>query len=450
MNQPNPSGTPFPSWRLRVFMALYAVIWWLGLPLLIAYLFKRGRKDPLYKAFLSERFGRHHPRAAPHVWIHAVSLGEMRSAVPLVAAFLERGHHVVTTHFTPAGRREAERVFADAIAAGTLSAVWVPFDTGAAFRRFFAAFNPLCGLVMEVEFWPGMIMQARKAGIPLLLCNGQYPTRSFERDKHGNKWRGEIVRGFAGVMVKSDIQARRFESLGQHRTAVTGELRFEQPIPAAQLEKAPAARQHLAGARPVITIASAVEGEDATYAEAIHTLLKRHAPDDPARPFFILVPRAPERFDTVAEDLHASGLRIVRRSSCLTRDLAPASPVPAGTDLMVGDSLGEMYFYLAMADRVVVGGGFVPKGAHNIIEPLALRKPVLVGPEIWTIEYPAREAIEAGVLQVVGSETTLADALLKSLSEPPDDDRLQGFFEAQSGALKRTMEALPQLSGRTF
>ena len=127
--------------RLWLFLRLWSALWHIGLPVVLIYLWKRGRKDPLYARHLGERFGRYRPRLPGAVWIHAVSLGEIRSAVPLVRALLDRGEVVVTTHFTPAGRREAERVFAPEIASGRLVTVWVPFETTWAYRGFFRAFR---------------------------------------------------------------------------------------------------------------------------------------------------------------------------------------------------------------------------------------------------------------------------------------------------------------------
>lgn len=399
------------------------------MPGVLAYLWHRGRHDPLYFQRLDQRFGRNARRDSQHVWVHAVSIGELRSAVPLIRALLERDERVVTTHFTPAGLREAERIFAPEIAQGRLAAVFVPFDYGLAFRRFFRAFRPKFGLVMEVEFWPGMITASRRQGVPLFLCNGQYPVRSFERDRTRALSPALLVPGFAGVMVKSELQAERFRALGQEHVAATGELRFEQPIPETQLRAAKAARTALAGKRRVITLASVVEWEEKLFVEAVKAVSQKE--------FFVLVPRAPERFDVVAELLVRAGLRVARRSEILTPDLGLVGTT--GIDVLLGDSLGEMYFYLAMCDLAVAGGGFNPRGSHNIIEPLSLGKPVIVGPETWTIEYPAIEAIATGVARQVD-----AQALVSVLSEPqvPDSARINAFLAEHAGAVEKTLRAL--------
>ena len=430
--------------RLWLFLRLWSLLWHLGLPVVLVYLWRRGRKDPLYAQHLGERLGRYRQRKTGAgwtgaVWVHAVSLGEMRSAVPLVRALLDRGDRVVTTHFTPAGRREAERVFAAEIGQGRLAAVWSPVETSWAYAGFLRAFRPRAGLVMEIEIWPRMIFAARGAGVPLFMCNAQYPTKSMARDaKFG--LRHKLMQGFAGAFVKSDLQATRFAGVGVRNIVVTGELRFDQPVPPALVAAGVALRPVLAGARPVITFASAVEGEDALYLDAITAALAH-----PSRPFVIYVPRKPERFDEVAGMLEARGLRFLRRSQSLDATLgAPRLPLVAEgghpPDVLLGDSLGEMYFYIALADRVVTGGGFTPHGAHNIIEPLALKRPVIVGPEIHTIEYPAVEAIAAGVCLRVAT----AQALTRALTDwpGPGPEAIQVFFDAHSGATAKTLAAL--------
>ena len=425
---------------MRVFLAAYRVLWVLLLPLALLYLLWRARRDPLYRADLRERFGRY-PASRPEgdtVWVHAVSMGELRSAVPLINALLERGETVVITNFTPAGRRESIRVFEREIGEGRVQVVWVPLEWPLFFGRFFNWFRPKYGLVMEIEFWPELIDSARRRGVPLFLCNGQYPEKSYQRDK--GRLRSELVRGFAGVMVKSDLQAERFRELGLTNIAVTGELRFDFPVPPDQLAGADALRPLVAPERTVITFASAVEREEDPFIEAMQRV-RAITPDNP--PLFVFVPRAPERFDAVAAKLAEAGLSVLRRSEGL--DAGFALTDDPGFDVLLGDSFGEMYFYVGLADRVVVGGGFnAPRGAHNVIEPMALRKPVVVGPSIWTIEYIARDAIAAGALTVVNDIPELV-ARLTDEPDPGEIRRIEAFFETNEGAVGKTLDAIPRL-----
>ncbi|WP_373635675.1 3-deoxy-D-manno-octulosonic acid transferase [Yoonia sp. SS1-5] len=424
----------FPPFKLRLGLWAYAVLWWLMLPVILLYLRRRGRKDPAYRMHLRERFGVCAPSRGDVVWIHAVSLGEMRSATPLIRALLGRGERIVTTHFTPAGRREAEREFAAEIRDGQVQVVWVPFEFGFAYRRFLRHFTPKYGLVMEIEVWPRMIMACRRHGTNLFMCNAQYPQRSFEKDQRGFGLRAALMAGFSGGFVKSEQQKSRFAHAGMRNINVTGELRFEQPIPQAQLDAGAALRPRLAADRPIFTLTSVVEGEDALYLDMIAA-----TPDA----LFVYVPRAPERFDEVADMLAAKGLRFARRSTLLGPDLALTGEAPE-VDVLLGDSMGEMYFYLSLCDRAIVGGGFVEKGAHNIIEPLALRKPVIVGPHIWTIAYPATEAIAAGVCHMVESP----GALKSIVADPPmvTDAQIAAFYADHAGSVRRTLAAIDALT----
>jgi 3-deoxy-D-manno-octulosonic-acid transferase len=419
--------------RLWLFLRVWSVLWHFGLPFVVFYLWRRGRKDRDYRQHMGERFGRY-PQSLPgSVWVHAVSLGELRSAVPLIRALLDRGETVVTTHFTPAGRREAGKIFAAEIASGKVLPVWVPVETSWAYAAFFRAFRPKLGLVMEIEIWPRMIFAAMSAGVPLYMCNAQYPTDSMERDARFGI-RPALMRGFAGAFVKSDLQAQRFASIGVRNISVTGELRFDQPIPAAHLAAATAVRPSL-GPRRVIAFTSVTEPEEALFLSAAQEILSVRTP-----PVILFIPRAPERFGPVAKAMADRGMLFARRSQRLDRAFLPQSEAPM--DILLGDSLGEMYFYLGMADRVVVGGGFQPKGSHNIIEPLALKLPVLVGPYVQTIEYPAVEAMAAGVCHQTNAERLVQDVLTWP---DPDPQAISAFVAAHSGATKRTMAALAPL-----
>ncbi len=412
---------------MRVFLLVWSALWTLGLPFVLAYLRRRGRKDALYSAHLAERFGRY-PRPLPGaVWVHAVSLGELRSAVALIRGLLVQGERVVITTFTPAGRRAADQAFGPAIADGRLAVVWVPFELAWCYRGFFRAFRPKLGLVLEIEIWPRMVQAAREAGVALYMTNAQYPLDSVERDRKF-PLRPAVMRRFAGAFVKSALQAERFAAVGVRDITVTGELRFDLDLPQAQIAAAAPARAALAGLRPVLAVASLTEPEEALFLNTLAAL--------PDRPFLVVVPRAPERFHAVAAGLAARGLRVLRRSEVLTADFLPRAA--ATGDVLLGDSLGEMFFYLALADRVVVGGGFQPKGSHNIIEPLALGKPVIVGPHLQTIEYPAVEAMASGVCL----QTTAAGLPQALLWPGPPPGAAEAFRAAHSGATVRTLAAL--------
>ena len=431
-----------PMARYDIFLLLIRALWYPALPFVLAYFWLRGRKDPAYRRHWRERLG-NGPTLPGAVWVHAVSLGEMRSAVPLVRALLDRGERIVTTHLTPAGRRAAESAFAGEIADGRLVARYLPLEFGWAYRRFLHS-RPKLALVMEIEVWPVMIAEARRAGVPLFLANSQYPAKSFARDLRFARWLGHPLQEVSGVFAKSEPHAARFRALGAPNVQVCGELRFDQPIQPTLLIRADALRQSI-GSRPIVTLASVVEGEDPLYIRLCSSLKVALRAKGLPPPLFLYVPRAPERFGPVAALLAQSGLQTCRRSDLLDPGLAGNLQPLHQADVLLGDSLGEMYFYLAAADLVIVGGGFLPSGAHNIIEPLALRKPVLVGPNVWSIEYPGVEAVAAQVLEICQTAEAMAAAAMRRLTEGTQDEPArEAFFIAHSGATKRILAALDQ------
>lgn len=417
---------------MRVFLALWSLLWVLCLPLILLYLRVRARRDPLYARHLAERFGRYPQRMTGTVWLHAVSVGEMRSARPLVDALLARGEVMVLTCFTPTARREAEATWAGAIAAGRLAVVWLPFELAVCYRGFMRAFRPRLALVIEVEIWPRMVQAAKGAGVPIFMVNALYPARAMVRDR---QWplRPAVMRRFDGALVKSDLHAARFAATDVPNITVTGELRFDQPPPAAQIAAAAAARAALAPGRAVLTFGPIPEPEEELILSTITALLARPDP-----PLIVLVPRAPERFDPMAAQLAGLGLAVLRRSQGFAPDLTlrPGTLTP---QILLGDSMGEMGFYQAMADRVLIGGGFNPKGAHTIIEALALGRPVVVGPNTANAEYPVPEAIAAGICRQTGT-----DGLLAALTTPwpGTAPRIAAFLQAHGGATARSLAAL--------
>ncbi len=439
--------TPFPTWTMRLALLGYAVLMATLLPAILVYIYKRARKDPRYSKHLRERFG-WYPRTAKNcVWVHAVSLGELRAAAPLIRGLLAQGERVVITHFTPAGRAASHSFFEAEIIEGRVIPVYVPLEFDWVFRRFFKGFSPKYGLVMEIEIWPRMIASAHRHKIPLFMCNGHYPEKSFLRDQKGFGLRAQLMAGFSGMFIKSKPDAMRFRAAGAPNVFVPGELRFDQDVPERLTAPAKQLKARL-GERLVVALASVVEGEGDGYIDALKGVQSKLALHT-EKPLFIYVPRAQETFLPTKAMLKNAGFNVISRSEWLDKNLHAKNLKDIDeADILLGDSLGEMFFYLAMADVVIVGGGFLPSGAHNIIEPLAVEKPVLVGPNIWTIAFPAIEAIEAGALTSVQTIPELVNEILAY--DDPDNKRKKraagrAFFAEHTGAVKRTLALIDGL-----
>ena len=248
------------------------------------------------------------------VWMHAVGLGEVLALHP----------------------------FAAEIESGQLAVIWVPLDMMWTYRLFFRACQPKIGLTLEVEVWPAMISAAKRAGCPLYMCNGQYGTKPLKSDSRGLRIRQRVMRGLTGVFVKSNLQASRFVEVGVQNVHVTGELRFDQPIPQHQLDAAIQLRADQMGEWDnIIAIASGIEGEEDLFVKLIKGVRERALKDGTRAPLFVYVPRAPERFGDVADKLKQAGLDTELRSDALDKDLAAKQEaLDSSTAVLLGDSLG--------------------------------------------------------------------------------------------------------------
>lgn len=415
-----PAAPPFPSLGLGLAIRAYELVWHLLLPLVLWILWQRGKKEPLYRRFWAERFGAAPCTLERPVWVHSASMGEMRGAAPWIQALLAQGLPVFITTLTPAGRQTAHKLFASAIENGQLQLAYTPLELSWAVRRFLARVRPRCSVMTEIDTWPVLLASIRQAGVPLAMANAQYPQASFERDQRWGAFRAHLFKAYQLVMCKSDLQAARFKHVGCARVAVVGETRFDLPVSRPQL--AAAALTIQAGqlqARPVVCFASAIEGEDGIFIDSMQRIQKTLALAGHTAPLFVYVPRNPQRFDAVAQLLQNAGLRTLRRSQALDDQLNWHSlPDWPDTDVLLGDSIGEMYFYLALAQAVVVGSSFGQRAVHNIIEPLAIHKPVWTGPSVRGIEYPAMEALQAGVLHHANDGQDLAGQLSHVLMFP--------------------------------
>lgn len=418
-----------PGLRYRVFLALYAAVLKLGEPLIWRYFRKRAKADPAYMEHADERRGKGALFDAD-LWVHAVSLGEFTSAEPLIREALARGWRVVTTHATPAGRGAAEAAFGSH---DNVATFYMPIDRPVYWHRFFERCAPKVGLIMEVEFWPVMFEEARKSGCYLCLANSQVPSKSFPRARRLASFAGHPVARAAAVFAKSDPIADRFRALGADPVLSLGETRFDIPAPSRLVERG----EVLRGVRPVLTLASVVAGEEETYVDLLRDLLADEEP-----PMVIWVPRAPERFEDHAQLLQRAGFQVTRRTEAFDADLTPTQDL-AETQILIGNSMREMFFYLSPADAVIVGGGFTEKGAHNVIEPFSLGKPVITGPHVWTIEYPAVEAEAAGVLTIVKDSADLADAVRHAIRT--GGPAAEAFHAANQGASSRILDTIAPL-----
>jgi len=368
------------------------------------------------------------------VWVHAVSLGETRAALPLLHALLDRGLPVLLTHMTATGRAEGQRLFADAIARGQLRQAWLPYDFPGATRRFMQGYQPRCGLLIEREIWPNLLAAARRAKVPMALVSARYSASSLRQAGRMGGVMREALAGLDLVLAQTAEDAGRLKQAGAPEPIVTGNLKFDLVLPAAQVQAGKAWRTHLG--RQVIAIASTREGEDALFIEAI----KRHS-GQPGAPLFVLIPRHPQRFDEAAQLLSDAQLPFVRRSTGGEPD--------AQTSVLLGDTLGEMAFYYAASDVAIVAGSFAPLGGQNLIEACAAGVPVIVGPHTFNFLQAAEDAIAAGAAFKAGDASSAVDTawslLVNDVQRQVAGQAARQWSAGHAGATARTMQALTTL-----
>ncbi|UVL94991.1 lipid IV(A) 3-deoxy-D-manno-octulosonic acid transferase [Pseudomonas siliginis] len=418
---------------------LYTALFYLGLPLVAIRLWLRARKAPAYAKRIGERFTYRMPTLQPGgIWVHAVSVGESIAAAPMIRALLERYPTlpITVTCMTPTGSERIQALFANE---ARIQHCYLPYDLPCAAARFLDRVQPRLAVIMETELWPNHIHQCAKRGIPVALANGRLSQRSAKGYGRFSKLTAPMLAEMSLLAVQTEAEAQRFRDLGarSETVEVTGSIKFDLTIDPQLLQRAAELRsQWQAQDRPVWIAASTHEGEDEVVLDAHRRLLGRH-PDA----LLILVPRHPERFNSVFDLCQREGFATVRRST--------GANVDAQTSVLLGDTMGELLFLYALADSAFVGGSLMPNGGHNLLEPAALAKPVLSGPHLFNFLDIAAQLREAGALAEVDDAEGLAVEVQRLFELPRDAQRMAeaglAVMRRNQGALQRLLDSLGRL-----
>ncbi|WP_248765790.1 lipid IV(A) 3-deoxy-D-manno-octulosonic acid transferase [Pseudomonas protegens] len=421
---------------------LYTALFYLGLPLVAIRLWLRSRKAPAYAKRIGERFSLGLPTMQPGgIWVHAVSVGESIAAAPMIRALLARYPQlpITVTCMTPTGSERIHALFANET---RVQHCYLPYDLPCAAARFLDRVQPKLAVIMETELWPNHIDQCARRGIPVALANARLSERSAKGYGRFARLTAPMLAQMSLFAVQTEAEAQRFLRLGARpeTVQVTGSIKFDLSIDPQLLQRATELRQQWqAMDRPVWIAASTHEGEDAVVLDAHRQLLGSYP-----NALLILVPRHPERFDSVHELCRQQGFATVRRST--------AEPVLATTSVLLGDTMGELLFLYALADSAFVGGSLVPNGGHNLLEPAALAKPVISGPHLFNFLEIAAMLREAGALQEVDDAEGLAVAVQRLFELPQDARKMADaglkVLKANQGALQRLLDGLGRLLGR--
>jgi 3-deoxy-D-manno-octulosonic-acid transferase len=406
-----------------------------AVPFAYAGILWRALSDRQYCRGLSERLGFGATLSAPSIWLHAVSLGEMSAAAPLLRALRLRFPEIplVVTTATPAGRARAAALFE-----GDADIRFLPYDTPGSVKRFLARTRAIAAIIMETELWPNLLCECERRGIPVLLASARLSTKSVLRYRRfGSLFAGVFSKNLL-VAAQSAEDAERFKSIGAaaERTLIVGNVKFDVGVDAGVVQAGRALRTAYAGTRPVWIAGSTHAGEEEQLIDA-HAALLESMPNA----VLLLVPRHRDRFASVAELLARRGVKFARRSRMASGEEAPQ--LPGESPVLLVDTIGELATLYASADVAFVGGSLVAVGGHNLLEPAALGLPVLTGPSHFNGKEIAQQLLARGAALEVQNAQDLAAVLQRLLAAPEMREKIgiigKEIIAANRGSVARML-----------
>lgn len=426
---------------------LYTLAAFLLAPLYCAVLLWKGFGERGYWRHFGERLGFGARRSEPSLWVHAASVGEVQAAAPLVRQLRERfpEAHVLVTTNTPTGRERVHALFG-----GHVEARYLPLDLPGCVRRFFDRTLPQLAIFFETELWPNLYLECARRRVPLVLASARISPRSIGRYRRlAGLFREALSRGIV-IAAQTADDAERFRSIGADpaRVHVTGNVKFDLPVPPAIETHGAELRERYAAGRPVWVAGSTHAVEEQMVLEA-HRIVRGVHPEA----MLILVPRHPKRFPDVAQWLAAESVPFVKRSQVFTlprnRGEPRSAPAGARTEVLLVDSLGELLDFYAAGDVAFVGGSLVPVGGHNLLEPAALGRPVLTGPHHFNGQDIARLLIQRGAVVEARDATELGERVSAWLADKSERARIgaigRATVEENRGALERLLGLIEPL-----
>jgi len=422
----------------------YIVCFYLLVPFIFLRMLWRSIKAPQYRQRLQERYGFvpesfDHSKNAPLIWLHTVSVGETIAAQPVVNAILQNypQHCLLMTTMTPTGSEQVKTLFAKSIADGRIIHCYIPYDLPDCVARFLSRVKPQLAIFMETEVWPTTLTICKRRNIPTLLINARLSERSLN-GYHKFSWlTGNIFAQFSGVAAQSQDDADRIQQLSGAHSQVTGSLKSEITVDdkyktqAVRLKKAWSADS----TRKIVLAASTHRGEDEIILAAYKKLLHRY-PDL----LLLLVPRHPERFNTVNQLCLDQQFTVQRRSR--------EAVVSADVQIILGDTMGELMLFYGVADITVVCGSFVDSGGHNVLEPAAWSLPIISGPSMYNFSNIIQDLQEQQGLLLVNNQGELFEKIDQLMTDTAYATTLGNnakmYVEKNRGALAKTMDMIYQ------
>lgn len=415
-------------------MYLWSIAAYLLLPYALGGLIWRGLRYRAYWRRWPERFGFIRPiRGGKVVWLHAVSVGEVRSAASLIHAIADRlpRHRILVTTMTPTGSEQVEMLFGERVLHSFL-----PYDFPDAVGRFLDRVRPELAIIAETEFWPNLFRACSKRDIPLHIVNARLSLSSFRGYLLARRTVRAMFASADLICAQSSLDAQRLRNLGvdDRLLKVTGNLKFDFEVPETVLEEGRQLRQQWGASRPVLIAASTHHGEEARILSAYCALRRRHADL-----LLVLVPRHPERFAAVTRLCRRRGFQTRRRTEL-------SGPLPAATNVLVGDTMGELHKLYAASDVAFVGGSLVRRGGQNPLEACTVGVPVIFGPHMYHFEEISALTLERGAARQVPDAEALVGAVGLYLDQPAlrraAGEAARALIRDNHGSLDRTLDAM--------
>jgi len=431
----------------RVSLVLYRIVIGLLAPLFLLQLAWRARIERSGTIDLAARFGFGAALAEDTVWIHAVSVGEVQAAAPLVFALRERHPDVtiVVTCVTPTGMAHARRLFADP----KVNLRFLPLDLPSAVRRFLDRIRPRVGIVLETEIWPQLFVECGDREIPIVLASARLSERSVARYRRFAALWQRSMATHVQIAAQSDIDAERFRSLGvpPERVSTSGNLKFDFSRPATAIAQREALRNlYPMEGRFVWIAASTHEGEESAVLATQQRL--RSAGLDA---FLIIAPRHPRRFESVANLIEQSGLKWCRGSQLQSG--LQQTPLRDDVSVILLDTMGDLLAHYGLAKAAFVGGSWVPVGGHNLLEPITMGCATLTGPHLFNSPEIARNLSMSGAVKIVADAHELEDQLVLLAQDASEGDRrgdrARAQLDSSRGSTQRVLALVEARLDRT-
>lgn len=395
----------------------------------------KGIGNRSYLDRLSQRFGFGFPKLDSCIWVHAVSVGEVQAAVPLINSLLESfpDQKLVVTTVTPTGAARVAALFGDKV-----EHCYIPFEFPNAIRSFFDSIRPRAAMIMETEIWPNLYRGCGIRKIPLILVSARISPRSVPGYRRLLPLIRETLSHGIIIAAQTQVDADRFLELGANplRTWVTGNIKFDVELDPEIAGSGELLRSALFGERPVWIAASTHDGEEQLVLAAHRAILESHP-----ELLLVLVPRHPERFGGVRELVEKQAFNVVSRTA--------GQPCNASTEVFLVDTMGEVPLFYAASDIAFVGGSLIPVGGHNLLEPAAQGLPIITGPHLFNAQEIAEDFIEIGACKVVADSSELAASVTKLIEDPAKAKKMGSngltVLEQNRGSLQRLLVLLEPL-----